>query len=93
MVWSKVPHNQWTELIVRFGVLQNHLKNQTKPNQTFPNWVGLEISLGGASKISATVDIYSCRYTLVQIVFHHPVLALGTAYTYQHKKTFGFLDD
>jgi hypothetical protein len=28
---------------------------------------GLEISLGGASKISATVDIYSCRYTLVCI--------------------------
>jgi hypothetical protein len=30
------------------------------------HWVGLKISLGGASKISATVDIYSCRYTLIK---------------------------
>jgi hypothetical protein len=28
--------------------------------------VGLEISLGGASKIPATVNIYSCGYTLLR---------------------------
>jgi hypothetical protein len=33
----------------------------------FQQYVELEISLGGASKISATVDIYSHRYTLISI--------------------------
>ena len=37
MVRSKVHHNQWTEPIVRFGVLQNPLKNRTKPNLTIPS--------------------------------------------------------
>jgi hypothetical protein len=43
MVWSKVRHNQWTEPIVRFRVLQNPLKNRTEPNLTIPIYTILYI--------------------------------------------------
>ena len=36
MVRSKVRYNLWTEPIVRFWVLENPLKNRTKPNLTIP---------------------------------------------------------
>ena len=39
MVRSKVRYNLWTEPIVRFWVLENPLKNRTKPNLTIPNGV------------------------------------------------------
>jgi len=45
-VRSKVHHNQWTEPIVQFWVLQNPLKNQTKPNLTIPMW-DPQVSLTG----------------------------------------------
>ena len=40
-VWSKVRHNQWTEPIVQFRVLQNPLKNRTEPNLTIPRNTGI----------------------------------------------------
>ena len=43
MVWSKVHHNQWTEPIVQFGVLQNPFKNQTEPNLTIPTWLVVDV--------------------------------------------------
>ena len=44
MVRSKVHYNLWTKLIVWFWVLENPLKNQTKPNLTIPTSESLAIN-------------------------------------------------
>jgi hypothetical protein len=46
----------------------------------------LEISLGGASKIKATINIYSCRYTLLPDLYKNQIHNLGKA-KYQHLTT------
>ena len=58
-VRSKVHHNQWTEPIVQFWVLQNPSKNQTKLNLTIPTTLSGELIVG-----LFTVTIYGYNRTV-----------------------------
>jgi hypothetical protein len=62
MVRSKVHHNQWTEPIVQFGVLQNPLKNWTEPNLTIPTPNRSKICNFSPPKY-CTISINSTRHT------------------------------
>ena len=58
-VRSKVHHNQWTEPIVQFWVLQNPLKNRTEPNLTVP------ITLSLISQLTIIVFVTECSTSVL----------------------------